>query len=291
MDPRSAPSLDPAWLESMYDLRARVPGAPRHFERWARWSAEARAARPCVLDLRYGDGPGETLDVFPAARAGAPVVVFVHGGFWRAFDKSDHSFVAPPLVDEGCCVVVPNYALCPAVTIPDIALQMVRALAWTWRRIADHGGDPARIAVAGHSAGGHLAAMLLACRWRDVAADLPEALVGRALAISGLFDLDPIRHVRFLEDSLRLTERDARRASPARMPAPAGRVLHAVAGALETPEFLRNTALIREAWGPEAVPVSEALAGEDHFSILDGLADPGSAVSARLRALRTGAPA
>ena len=123
---------DGPWHERMYDNRALVPGYAEFFQRWARESAQARAQGPCSVDLRYGDGPGETLDVFPAPQGDAPVLVFVHGGYWRALDKSDHSFIAPAFTRDGACVVVPNYPLCPAVTIPDITLQVARAVAWTW---------------------------------------------------------------------------------------------------------------------------------------------------------------
>ncbi|MGE0498294.1 MAG: alpha/beta hydrolase [Ramlibacter sp.] len=272
---------DPAWLDRMYNNRALVPDHAQYFSRWAAESAAVRQQGPCTLDLPYGDGPGETLDVFPAGRsdnqpasAGAPVLVFIHGGYWRSLDKSDHSFVAPAFTRQGACVVIPNYALCPAVTIPDIALQMVRALAWTHRHIARFGGDASRITVAGHSAGGHLAAMLMACRWRSHARDLPAHLVARGLSISGLFELEPLRFTPFLQDSLRLTADDARRASPARMPAPRNGRLFTVAGADESAEFLRHNQLIRQAWGERAVPVCEALPGLNHFSVLEALVDP-----------------
>ena len=109
-----------------------------------------------AIDVRYGDGPNETLDVFPADRPGAPVLVFIHGGYWRGMDKSEHSFVAPAFTQSGACVVVPNYELCPKTTIPGIALQMVQALAWTWRNIAQYGGDPSWLVVVGHSYGGYV---------------------------------------------------------------------------------------------------------------------------------------
>jgi len=273
---------NPVELDRLYNNRDLVPAFPEHMARWTRDSAALRAQGRCVLDLPYGDGPGETLDVFLPARAvpgGAPVLFFIHGGYWRSLDKADHSFVAAAFAAAGVCVVVPNYALCPAVTIPDITLQMARALAWTWRHVSAHGGDPQRITVAGHSAGGQLAPMMLLCRWPELGADLPEMLVRNALAISGLHDLEPIRLTPFLQASLHLTPGQVALASPARLPAPrvrAGRgLLYAVAGGDESAEFLRQNALIRQAWGRRVVPVCEALPGLNHFSVLESLATPG----------------
>ncbi len=280
--------LDPVWLDAEYNNRALVPEHAEIFARWARDSAQVRAGQRCASDLRYGDGPAETLDVFAPGAAqgaaapgpgGAPVLFFIHGGWWRAMDKADHSFVAPAFTRAGALVVVPNYALCPTVGIADIALQMTRALAWTWRHAAEHGGDPQRIVVAGHSAGGHLAAMLLCAHWPTVAVDLPTDLVRTALAVSGVFDLRPISRVRFLQPDLRLTAEDVRRLSPVGFPPPSGR-LHAVAGALESSEFQRHNRLIRLRWGAQRVPVCEALPGRNHFTVIDSLAEPGSRLHA-----------
>lgn len=282
---RQARTPDPAWLDSQYNNRALVPDCVTHFSRWQDWSTQARRAPGVLTDVAYGHGPGETLDLFlPARRSGAglaPVMVFIHGGYWRSLDKSDHSFVAPPFVQQGAAVVVPNYALCPAVTVPDIAVQMVRALAWTWHHIATHGGDPDRITVVGHSAGGHLAAMLLGALWQQWDADLPVSVVRNALSISGLFDLTPVRHTPFLRDSLRLTPAQVRKASPAAWPAPAtstasaGRgTIACVAGGDESAEFLRQNGLLRQAWGSAVVPVCESLPGLNHFSVLEALVDP-----------------
>jgi arylformamidase len=211
------------------------------------------------------------------------VLVFLHGGYWRGLDKADHSFVAPPFTQAGACVVVPNYALCPAVTVPQIVLQMVQALAWTWRHVAEYGGDPSRITVAGHSAGGHLAAMLLACQWQGWAADLPTRLVRNALSISGLFELDSIRRTPHLQVDLRLTPAQARKSSPAWLPSPGvarGRgQLYSVAGGDESPAFLLHNRLIRQAWGRRVVPVCEVMPGLNHFSMLGALAQPGSRVN------------
>lgn len=263
----------PDWLNAQYNNRALVPDHARHLARWAEASALSRSNSLCRLDLRYGDGPQESLDLFPTARPGAPVLVFVHGGYWRALDKSDFSFVAPVFTQAGAMVVVPNYSLCPAVSIEHITWQLVRALQWVWSHATQHGGDPQRIIVAGHSAGGHLAAMSLSCRWKQVAEELPAQLVGGALSISGLFDLEPIRHTPFLQADLQLTPASVRRLSPAFFPRPKGK-LFATVGAQESDEFLRQNQLIRDVWGPTAVPVCETVAGKNHFSVLESLVDP-----------------
>ncbi|WP_418119595.1 alpha/beta hydrolase [Variovorax sp. 350MFTsu5.1] len=275
--------FDPAWLEGMYNNLARVKDHPAYFQRWARESAEARETLPARIDLPYGQGVNETLDIFPAPVPDAPVLVFIHGGYWRAMDKKDHSFIAPAFNDRGICVVQPNYALCPGtseqpVTVPGIMLQMVRALEWTWRHVAAHGGDPKRITVAGHSAGGHMAAALLACDWKAVAPDLPAHLVRNALSISGLYDLRPLQRTPFLENTLKLTDADVLRASPALWPAPKRGQLYAVAGGAESEEFIRHNAMIRDAWGRNTVPVCEVLPGLNHFDVVDALADPAHAL-------------
>jgi len=266
-------TLDPAWLDAQYNNRARVRDWEQLLAGWGERSAAARATRSCRIGVRYGDGPNETLDVFPTTRAEAPVLVFIHGGYWRSLDKRDVSFVAPAFVREGVLVVVPNYALCPAVTIETIAMQVVRAVAWTRANAALYGGDPGRIAVAGHSAGGHLAAMALSCHWPALDARLPRTLLRGALSISGLYDLEPLRHAPFLASDLRLTPAAVKKLSPACFPAPPGRLMVA-AGALESDEFLRQNKLIRDAWGAARVPVCETIPGAHHFDVLDSLADP-----------------
>jgi len=265
---------DPAWYDTQYNNRARVPDSPALLARWAEASALTRDQMTVVVDEAYGDDPAERLDVFPARAEGAPVLVFIHGGYWRALDKADHSFVAPAFVDAGAMVVVPNYSLCPQVGIDRIALQCAQVIAWVWRHARRFGGDPGRIVVAGHSAGAHLAAMMLACRWPLVDAALPRRVLAGAVGLSGLYDLEPLRLTPFLQTDLRLTPALVRRLSPAFFPRPPG-PLHALVGAEESDEFIRQNQLIRAQWGPTTVPVCEALPGRNHFTVLTDLVDPG----------------
>lgn len=265
---------DPEWLEAQYNNRARVADCAQVLARWAQASALVRERSLARLDLPYGEGPGELLDVFPTEAPAAPVLVFIHGGYWRALDKSDHSFVAPSFTADGALVVVVNYALCPAVTVEHIVMQLVRALAWVWRHAAAHGGDPSRITLVGHSAGAHLAAMLMSCRWKHVADDLPAQPLTGALAISGLYDLEPLRLAAFIQTDLQLTPASVARLSPAFFPRPKSGKLYAAVGLEESDEFLRQNRLIRDVWGPTAVPVCETVPHSNHFTVLNSLVDP-----------------
>ena len=275
---------DPAWLDAEYNQRARHPEHVEIGARWATASALVQRIDSWRGDVRYGPGDGETLDIYPTPAAKAPVLVFVHGGYWRSSDKSVHAFIAPSFTSEGALVVMPNYALCPAVGIEHIVLQMTRALTWVHRHAALYGGDPSRIVVVGHSAGGHLASMMLSCRWKEVDASLPAQLVTGAMAISGVFDLEPLRHAPFLKDDIRLTPASVKRLSPAFFPRPR-RPLLAVVGADESAEFQRQACLIRDQWGPTSVPECEAIAEANHYTILHGLADPRGRLHALARGL------
>jgi len=291
------PHHSPDWFDRMYNNRALVPDFANHLQQWTRDSQAVRDSQPCLTDLRYGSGPSENLDIFTAAnsahgapvhprlRAATPVLVFLHGGYWRALDKSDHSFVAPSLTQQGITVVVPNYALCPAVTIPEIVMQMVKALAWVWRHIDTWGGDASRIHVAGHSAGGHLAAMMLACDWRAYAPDLPPDLVKSVLSVSGLYELDSLRRSPMLQEALRLDDEQVFKASPAWLPAPKRGVLHTVVGGMESEAFLAHNQLIQNAWGKQRVPTAQVRPSLHHFSMMKAFATPGHALNQQLLAL------
>lgn len=283
-DPRHA-APDTQWLERMYNNRMRVPDHGDYFARWAAESALVRRQLPSDLDVPYGDGPREMLDAFHAPRKGAPLVVFVHGGYWKALDKSHHSFIAGAFHDAGAAVVVPSYAFCPRLTIPQITLQVARAVAWAWRNASRIGGDARRITVIGHSAGGHMAAMMLACAWNVFDTGLPAGVVRSALGISGLYDLDPLMNTPSFQEVLRITPQQVHTASPARLPPPARGRFYSVVGGQESGEYLRLNRLIQQAWGRERVPVAASLAGLNHFSILDALVKPGHRLNTMAREL------
>jgi arylformamidase len=268
---------DGAWYDHQYNNRARIPEHLAILQGWFDRSAAAREHLASRLDVAYGEGPGEALDVFLPRASAAPVLIYIHGGYWRALDKRDQSFVAPPFVDAGALVVLPNHALCPAVSVEHVVLQIARAVAWVYRHAAALGGDPARIVVAGHSAGGHLAAMMLCCRWPELAADLPARVVQSALSVSGVFELDPLRRAPFLARDLALTAASARRLSPVFIPRPAGPLV-AVVGADESEEFIRQHRRLARAWGRPGVPVCETVPGRHHMNVLHDLAEPSSRV-------------
>lgn len=276
---------DTQWLERMYNNLMRVPDHGDYFARWTAQSAQVRASLPCTLDVAYGEAPRERLDAFAAPRRRAPLVVFVHGGYWKAMDKSQHSFIAGALHDMGAAAVLPNYTLCPQTSIPQITLQVARAVAWAWRHADALNADARRLTVIGHSAGGQLAAMMLACAWDVLDPGLPPRVVRSAMGLSGLYDLQPLMHTPSLQERLRLTPDQVRHASPARLPAPMHGRLLAVVGGAESGEYLRLNRLIQQAWGRQRVPQAVALPGLNHFSIVDALATPGHRLNRMLREL------
>jgi arylformamidase len=275
---------DPSFFNREYNNRELVPEHPQFFSRWTEASARARSTMSCRLDLRYGDMPGETLDLFPARKGDGTCMMFIHGGYWRALDKKDCSFLAPAWVDAGVSLAVVNYDLCPKVSIDTIVQQMLRASRWLWNHAEDYGMDQDRLYVSGHSAGGHLTAMLMCALWPTFDSSLPRDLWKGGIAISGLYDLRPMMHVDFLQPDLRLDEASADRLSPAFIsPATRAPVMTAVGGD-ESSEFHRQNALLRERWrGAFAFDVT--MTRRNHFSILDALAEPGSPLFAGARRL------
>jgi arylformamidase len=269
--------------EAEYNNRARVPEHPEIFARWTRdaelFRAEALKAGRAELGLSYGDTPRQFVDLFlPETGEAAPLAMFVHGGWWRSLDPSFHSHVARGPTANGILVAVVGYDLCPTVTIADIIAQIGRACAFLWQRFGR------RIFVYGHSAGGHLAGAMVATDWPALYPKAPADLIPAGYSISGVFDLVPLLNTSVNQD-LRLDAATAREVSPAFWPLKPGHVFDAVVGGLESSEFKRQSQLITQAWQGAAQTRYEEISGKNHFTVIESLADPQSAMTARVAAL------
>jgi arylformamidase len=264
---------DQAALDANYNLRAAVPEHPAWFARYEATSAAFRARWPGRLDLPYGDSPRQAIDLFlpQAPRPSPPLLVFIHGGYWQTRDRKDFSFVAERLVEAGAAVALVGYDLAPAVDMDTIVGQIRAAIAWLGRHADGQGFDAGRICLAGHSAGGHLAAMALATDW--TAFGLPADLVKGVCAISGVFDLEPIR-LCYLNEVVRLDAEQARRNSPVLLPPQTRCPVMVTVGERETEAFHRQSSAYGEALGRAGVPCELVVQpGLDHFAIIMAMTD------------------
>ena len=268
----------PIDYEKEYDNRARVPEHPEIFARWQRETDAYRAAMPgAQLGISYGPSPRQTIDLFPGkdAKADAPLAMFIHGGWWRALDPKMFSQMAQGANAHGVTVAVVGYDLAPHVSIATIIEQMRAAVLKLWH------DQRKRVMVYGHSAGGHLTACLVATEWKTLDPTAPNDLVPAGYAISGVFDLAPLTQISINAD-LKLNEKSAHDASPLYWQVPIGRTLDAVVGGIESPEFLRQSKTIAEVWTGSAQTRYEAIAGANHFTVLDPLIDANSGMTRRV---------
>jgi arylformamidase len=265
------------FYEREYNVRAALPDHPAILSRWATQAAATRRLHACLLDLPYGELPAERLDIFLTRQEPSALLVFIHGGYWRSLDKSDFSWLAPAWARRGISVALLNYGLAPQTPIEDMVRQVLKALAWLYRKAPRYGIDGDRIFVGGHSAGAHLAAMSMAALFPVLGEDLPAHLVKGVLAISGLYDLEPLRHAPFINDDLKLDRARARRLSPLQYPAAAGARLVTSVGSAESSEFRRQTRLIGEHWRSNLVR-EVPMPDRNHFDIVDELGDEASAL-------------
>ncbi len=279
------PPADPdrSTLDKNYNLRAAVPEFQSWFDRYEAASRAFRERWPGRLDLAYGNSPRQAIDLFlPAGAARPPLLAFIHGGYWQGRDRKDFSYLAEPLVAAGAAVALLGYDLAPAVTMDTIVAEIREGLAWLHRNAGAQGFDPDRIFIAGHSAGGHLVAMALATDWQG-AFGLPVDLIKGGTAISGVFDLEPIRRC-YLNEVLRMDVAEAARNSPLHLPPGHPCPVVVTVGERETPAFHEQSQayaarLATAGWRAELVTQP----GLDHFAIVMSLADPGAPVVQAIR--------
>ncbi len=264
--------------EAEYNNRARVPEHPGIIAGWAADAAACRAARPFEAGIAYGPGERHRYDLFPAAGDG-PVVLFIHGGYWQALDRSFFSHMAAGPNARGLSAAIMEYDLCPNVPMAAIIEQTRMAILDLWRRTGR------RVVPYGHSAGGHLTAMALAVDWKALDPAAPGDLTPAGLAISGLFDLPPLVGTT-INKALGLSEPEARRLSPIVHTPPAGRRLVAAVGGAESAEYLRQSRDICRVWQQHGIDTTcLELAGANHFTVIAGLADRDSELTDRLVSL------
>jgi arylformamidase len=266
---------DQAGLDGQYNLRARFADHPRFIAQWCD-EGDAELARPgWRRDLAYGPTAAEKLDLIaPPAGEGkrAPLMVFVHGGYWQNLDKRDCAALAPAFVKSGIAYATINYTLAPVAGLDEIVRQVRSCLAWLWRNAPQLGCDPNRIFVGGHSAGGHIAAMLAATDWTKLGG-LPADLLKGAFAVSGIYDLEPIR-LSYQNPVLKLDEGTVRRNSPILLKPSTSRILLTV-GEKEPEEFQRQQKEFAAAWKKHGAAVEIVDADRlHHFDILGKFGDP-----------------
>jgi arylformamidase len=262
-------------LAAQYNNRALVPDHERIISGWYADAAAYRGAARADLDIAYGARPRNRVDIFhPAETAAGPLVVFIHGGYWRSLDKSAFSHMAAGANAHGFTVAVPTYSLCPEVTIPDIVDELRQCCLFL------HKTFNRPLVIAGHSAGGHLTACMAATDWSHFGTT--ETVVQAGFSISGIFDLRPLMATP-LNDDLKLTSQTAMMASPLFWPVPRNLPFDSWVGAKESQEFLRQSRSIAAAWTGLGMNVPHVeVPGANHFSVPADLADPDSAMTIRL---------
>jgi arylformamidase len=267
-----------AELDEALNARGTAPDFDEVLRRYDEDSARVRARFPGRLGVAFGPSADETLDIFPAERADAPIHLFIHGGYWRLLTRTENSFAAEALVPAGATVVVINYALSPHVTLDEIVRQCRASIAWTWKNAKSFGADPDRLFISGHSAGGHLVGMMLATDWeRDFGA--PGDVIKGATAVSGLYDLRPVRKS-FVNEWLQLDEAAAIRNSPLLNLPRRGCPLIVSYGERDTIEFRRQSDEYLDAWrakGHQGIYVD--MPGFHHFDVMNEIANPKSALA------------
>lgn len=272
-------------IDQQYNVELSVPDFTIYADLYINESARARKELNCHLDMRFGPTVEETVDIFPAEDPNAPILVFIHGGYWRILSSKEFSLVAHAPVAAGYTVVVTNYSLCPKVTISEITRQSRAALAWLYQTDFEFNGNRNEIYVSGHSAGGHQTGMLLNTDWENEYG-LPADIIKGGLSISGLFDLSPLRYS-WLQPKLLLTHEIIQQQSPQFHIPDKAPQLSLTVGGDEPPEFQRQSADYHKAWSAKGLKSIHApLKGKNHFDALDGFLDTNSALMNMVNNLR-----
>ena len=271
--------FSPEDFDKQYNLRA---GRPDYevtvIPAWIAQSEDARATLNGQLDIRYGDGEKQLLDVFTTDKKDAPTLIYFHGGYWQRGDKSIYSFLAPPFVAAGVNIVIVGYDLCPKVSITEISQQAREAVVYVWRNADALGLDRNQITIMGHSAGGHITQMMMATNWASIDPSLPADLVASGIPVSPLSYLEPVRLTEALNAGIRMDAQEAEAESPMTNHPPITDAPQlVVVGGAETDEFHRQAQMYLDAFNTPARKMELYVVPEvDHFDELNVLVDPNS---------------
>ena len=257
---------DQAALDRQYNNRLQVPDFATYLDRWESLSRQTSKESPVIKDIAYGKLPLEQLDIYPSSQPSSKTLIFIHGGYWHKLDKASFQFIAKAFRAYGITTVLINYPLAPAVSIDQILASCRKAVHWLYQNISAYNGNPGQLYIAGHSAGGHLAVMLLATDWKDF--NLTTDVIKGVCAISGLYNLIPIR-LSDINLVLNMDSETAIRNSPVQLLPITKCPLVIVVGSNETDEFLDQSRELYTCW-KESIPIELVeIPGLNHYSIVE----------------------
>jgi len=273
---------DQTALDRQYNNRLQVPEYAIHLQRWEDRSRETEKKFTNFHDISYGDHERERLDIYPASKKKSKTLVFIHGGYWHRLDKSLFQFVAEAFVSYEFTVVLITYPLTPSVPLDTIAVSCKKAVRWIHANIHQYNGDPDELYVAGHSAGGHLAVMMMSAGWQHPNTPFPAGMVKGVCAMSGLFDLKPIR-LSEINEIVKLDEHAVSRNSPVDLKPVCRCPMVIAVGADESDEFIAQSDALYFSWQKHNVPMELLrLPAINHYSIVESFADRNSLLHAAM---------
>ena len=276
-------NFDKESLDLQYNNRAAVGDFKAFVDRWTQESIDFTLQARCHLNVRYGSHPREVMDIYlPDEHEGlARVMIFYHGGYWQGMSKSVFSFIAKSFTEQGFVAVLPNYPLAPEVSMMQIIKSCRKAIAWLSYNADRYGGNPRLLHLAGHSAGGHLIAMMLATEWNDYGADV-EKNIYSACSLSGLFELEPIR-LTYLNEKLGMSKEDIGTLSPIYLKPTSPIPFLAAVGGLESVEYHDQSTEFAESWRKHGAKTDAMIVPNvNHFSILDEFCSQDSVLRKKL---------
>lgn len=279
LDLPAHPPLDSSDLDAQYNNRAMVPAYVEMYEKWEPLSAKVFTDFPCDKNIAYGTSPREALDIISPKRPGPhPALLYIHGGYWMSRTKSDQTFLARAYAEAGIAFVLLEYDLIPEVRMGKIVNQCRSAVTWIHKHAANYDLNPDQIFVSGHSAGGHLTAMLAATNW-ETFSGAPKDLIKGGIALSGIYDLTPVQHS-YMQETLALTDEELANYSPQFFETVPSIPLIVAPGSAESNAFRYQSASLVNAWNAKGASCEYMEpAGCNHFSILTEFANPDSTLA------------